>query len=250
MESTSTDARWRGLYLVGGVAALVAAILFRRNFGAEIELLRMTGILHLDFTTQPGTIAEWFALLRSHPLVGLIMLNLFDLINFGLVGLIFVATCAALRRGREGAMVIAAGLCIAGVVTYFATNQTFTMLSLSRDYAAARIETQRSLLLSTGQAVLAVAHGNAYEGEGLYISFLLVTLSGSVLAVAMLGSRTFSRGTAIVGILANAFGLAYYPVLIAAPGIVALPISISSVFLLAWYLLIGLRLIRLGRATV
>jgi hypothetical protein len=177
------------------------------------------------------------------------MLNLFDLINFGLVGLIFVAACTALRRGRESAMVIAAGLCMAGVLTYFASNQTFTMLSLGRDYAAASMETQRSLLLSTGQAVLAVSHGNAYEGGGLYISFLLVTLSGLVLSVAMLRGRIFSRGTAIAGILANASGLAYYPVLIAAPGIVALPISISSVFLLAWYLMIGLRLIRLGRGT-
>jgi hypothetical protein len=249
MESTGVDPRWKGLFRVGGVAALVAAILFRRNFGAEIALLRTIGILHLDYTTQPGTIMEWFTLLGSHKLMGLIMLNLFDLINYGLVGLIFLALCAALRRGRESVMAIAAALGCAAVVTYFASTQVFTMLSLSRQYAAATTDAQRSLLLSTGQAVLAISYGNAYEGEGLYVSFLLVSMAGLMISAVMLRSRIFAKGTAVVGILANAFGLAYYLALVAAPGIVALPISISSVFLLIWYILIGLRLLRLGRVT-
>jgi hypothetical protein len=249
MEGTDTDTRWRGLFIVGGAAALIAAILFRRNFGVEIALLQTIGILHADYTMQPGSIMEWFTLLRSHPLIGLIMLNLSDLINYGLVGLIFLALHAALRRGRESVMAIAIALGGAGVVTYFATNQAFTILSLSRQYAAATTDAQRSVLLSTGQAVLAIGYGNAYEGEGLYVSFLLVSLAGLLISAVMLGSRIFGRGTAVVGILANAFGLAYYPALVAAPGIVALPISISSVFLLIWYILLGLKLLRLGRET-
>jgi hypothetical protein len=177
------------------------------------------------------------------------MLNLFDLINYGLVGLIFLALCAALRRGRESVVTIAAALGFAGIVTYFASNQAFTMLSLSRHYATATTDAQRSLLLSSGQAVLAVSHGNAYEGEGLSISFLLVTVAGLMISAAMLRSRVFAPGTAVIGILANASGLAYYPALVAVPGVVALPISISSVFLLIWYIQIGLRLLRLGRMT-
>jgi len=249
MEGTGIDPRWKGLFRVGGVAALVAAILFRRNLGAEVALLRTIGILHFDYATNPGTIMEWFTLLGSHPLIGLIMLNLFDLINYGLVGLIVLALNAALRQSRESVMAIAAALGCVAVVTYFATNQAFTMLSLSRQFTAAKTDAQRTLLLSTGQSVLAMSYGNAYEGEGLYVSFLLVSLAGLMISAVMLRSRMFGKGTAVVGILANAFALAYYPALIAAPGIVALPISISSVFLLIWYILVGLKLLRLGRRT-
>jgi hypothetical protein len=248
MDDMSADVRWRGLYRAGGMAALIAAILFRRNFAAEIELLRMLGILRLGYSTEPGTILEWFTLLQSHPFVGLVLLSLFDLVNYGLVGLIFIASCTVLRRGRESVMAIAATLGFAGVVTYFASNQAFTMLSLSRQFAAAT-DPQRSLLLATGQAVLAVSHGNGYEGEGLYLSFLLVSVAGLMISVVMLRGRIFGKGTAIFGVLANAFGLAYYPVLVAAPGFVALPISLSSVFLLIWYILVGLRLVRLGRVS-
>ncbi|OHD74027.1 MAG: hypothetical protein A2177_14595 [Spirochaetes bacterium RBG_13_68_11] len=249
MEGTGIDPRWKGLFRVGGAAALIAAILCRRNLGAEIALLRTIGILRFDYATNPGNIMEWFTLLGSHPLIGLTMLNLFDLINYGLVGLIVLALYPALRRGRESVMAIAAALCCVAVVTYFATNQAFTMLSLSRQFTAATTDAQRDLLLSTGQAVLAMSYGNAYEGEGLYVSFLLVSLAGLMISAVMLRSRIFGRGTAVVGILANAFGLVYYPALVAAPGIIALPISISSVFLLIWYILTGLKLLRLGRRT-
>lgn len=155
-------------------------------------------------------------------------------------------------RGLYGAggvaALIGAALGFAGVVTCFAANQAFTMLSLGRQFAAAA-DPQRSLLLAAGQAVLAVSHGNGYEGGGLYLSFLLVTVAGLMISVVMLRSRILGKATALFGILANAFGLACYAVLLTAPGFVALPISLSSVFLLIWYILLGLRLLRRGRVT-
>jgi hypothetical protein len=60
------------------------------------------------------------------------------------------------------------------------------------------------------------------------------------------GVPTRNRGRRI---LANASGLACHPVRVAAPRIVAAPIPISSVFLLTWSILIGLRPLPLGRLT-
>jgi len=73
-----------------------------------------------------------------------------------------------------------------------------------------------------------------------------VTLAGLIFAIAMLRGAIFSRRTALMGILANVFGLGYYVVLVLAPALVALPVGISAVFLLIWYIQIGLRLWALG----
>jgi hypothetical protein len=52
-----SDSDWKSLYRVGGVAALIAGALFRRNLGAEIELFSQH--------TLPVTVSDWFALLQS-----------------------------------------------------------------------------------------------------------------------------------------------------------------------------------------
>ena len=77
------DVRWRLLHKLSGWAALVAALLFRRNLAEEILLLR--GIIHSGPQAFPGSAADWFTLLRTHPLIGLTFLNLFDMVNYALV---------------------------------------------------------------------------------------------------------------------------------------------------------------------
>ena len=49
----------KGIYKVGGVAALIAVFLFRRNIGSEVNLFRILGLI--DFT-PPVTATEWFTL--------------------------------------------------------------------------------------------------------------------------------------------------------------------------------------------
>ncbi len=120
------------------------------------------------------------------------------------------------------------------------------MLSLSKQYAAAESDTQRTLLLAAGQAVLAVHNNASYAGSGIYLSFLMVAIAGMILSGVMLRNSIFSKGTAIMGMLANGFGLSYYLVLGLAPALVFVPISISAVFLLIWYLQISRRLWALG----
>ncbi len=46
---------WKTLFRAGGMAALLAAILFRRNIGAEVSLF--TGVAAI-----PHSAADWYAL--------------------------------------------------------------------------------------------------------------------------------------------------------------------------------------------
>jgi hypothetical protein len=60
---------------------------------------------------MPVRTTEWFNLLQSNPLVGLALPNVFDLIEYALVGLIFLATYAALRQANHSAMAMATIRC-------------------------------------------------------------------------------------------------------------------------------------------
>ena len=76
-----TDSMRTSLYKVGTTAAFLAAVLFRRNWSAEADIL-----LPIDI---PVTTLEWFTLIHENRLFGLIMLDFFDMVNNALVGIIF-----------------------------------------------------------------------------------------------------------------------------------------------------------------
>jgi len=143
--------QWRPLYKLGGWAALAAALLVRRNLAEEFLLLRLLGIIRSGPQAFPGNPADWFILLRSHPLVGLTFLNLFDMVNYALVGLIFLGLCQALFRVNKSAMTLAMALTLVSVAVYFASNQAFALLSLSDQYAAATTDAQRSVCSLPGR---------------------------------------------------------------------------------------------------
>lgn len=245
-NAKSADLAYWGLYKIGAAAALIAAVIFRRNLDAEFMLLRGFGVINVGPSASPSTIIDWFLLLQDSKLLGLTLLNLFDLVNYVLVGLIFLALFAALRRASPSWMTIATVLGFAGITAYFASNQAFSMLSLSNQYAATATDVQRAMILAAGQAVLAIHNNASFAGSGIYLSFLLVSIAGLIISAVMLRSSIFSRGTAYMGILANGFGLGYYVVFIFAPALVFIPLSISAIFLLIWYLQTGGRLWALG----
>jgi hypothetical protein len=238
MEATN----FKIIYKIGAIAALFAALLFRRNLDAEWMLFRGMGIINIGPSVPPNTITDWFELLQQHALLGLTLLNLFDLVNYILVGLIFMALIIALRRVNLPWSMLAAVLGLTGIIVYLANNQAFTMLSLSHQYTASITSEQRQLLLSAGQAVLAIHQNAGYAGAGVYLSYFFMSIAGLIISLVMLNSITFNKMTAIIGILANGIGLSYYITLLFIPMLVFIPISISAVFLLVWYLLVGIRL--------
>jgi hypothetical protein len=175
------------------------------------------------------------------------LLNVFDLVNYALVGLIFLALYGVLRKSHPSAMVFAATCGLVGIGVYLASNQTFSMLSLSNQYAAATTQVQRAMLLAAGEALLAINNpGGVYQGTGIYLSLLLVTLAGLIMSFVMLRSSIFGKVTAYVGILANTFQLGYFIALIFAPAILVFFPVLAAPFRVIWYVLIARKLFQLG----
>jgi hypothetical protein len=245
-DAAATEFGWRGVYRLGGAAALIAAVFFRRNLAEEYLLCRLLGIFPSGPKGLPGSALDCFNVFHSHRLIGLTLLNLFDIVNYSLVALIFLGLYAALRRVSRGLMMLAMALALMGAAIYFASNQAFAMLALSDRYWSAATDAQRTMLLAAGEALLAIQNTAATYGSGIYISYLLVNVAGLIAAAVMLRSPAFGKTSAYAGIVANVLGLGYYVTDSLAPALNAIPISAAAPFLLIWYLRIGWRLLRLG----
>lgn len=230
-----------GLVRIGGLAALLAGLLFRRNLGAELTLLKELGIITTGPATPPTAATDWFTLLQSEPLLGLTWLNVFDLVNYVLLGVMFLALFVALGRVNRSVMGIAAGLGLIGMLIYFASNQALALLSLSQQYAATTTETQRAMLLTDGQALLTI---NQFGSPGRYLSLLFSAIAGLLISSVMRRSDVFNRATVYVGMLAAALDLAYCLTIILLPAADAEKVALcfipaAGLGLMMWHILIA-----------
>jgi hypothetical protein len=196
----------------------------------------------------PATVLEWFTLFQAHPLTGLFFLGLADIIITLLWGPIALALYAVLKQSNQTWATIATTFAFVGMAVFLATNMALAMLHLSRQYAAATTQAQQSTLLSAGQALLAVTEGARM--------LPLMGLAGLIFSIVMLRSKTFSKATAWAGVLGlgllSASGLfAGYATTGATTALVSVIVAVTyaggGLLSLAWYILIGLRLLKLGR---
>ncbi len=222
---------WRSLYKNGAIAALLAALLFRRNIGAEVSLF-------IGMEATPTTVADWYAFLQANPFVGLSFLAFFDLFNYILVGVIFLALAAALWPVNKSAAALALACGLPGIVINLASNISLTMFSFSQRFAAATSAAQKADLLAAGQAVLVGRDPlSAIPGTGTLVSLLLVALAGLLFSLVLLPSH---RKTAILGLLASGCDLAYcllFPLTPIAP--VYLLLAAAGLFWMLWHLLVA-----------
>jgi hypothetical protein len=238
-----TDPAWRALYIAGGVAALIAVLVFRRYFSVELMQFNGLGLFSVP-EAWPGSAGDWFALFQENYLVGLLLFDLFDLVNYGLVGLIFLALYGALRDVHKSGVLLATACAFTGIAVYFASNQTFAMSYLSGRFAEAATEAEQAMFLAAGEALLAIHT----RGTGMQLSLFLVLLAGLIISIVMLRSDIFNKATGTLGILANGFGLGYFIALPLIPAYIWIFPTISAPFRMIWYILIAIKLFQLARA--
>jgi hypothetical protein len=197
MQANST---WKPLYKAGAIAALVAALLFRRNIGAEVSLFTGANAI-------PKTVTDWFSLLQTRPFVGMSFLAVFDLANYFLEGLIFLALAALFWQAGKNQVAVATACGMVGIAVNFSTNISISMLSISQQYAAASSEVQKSVLLSAGQALLTTHDPLAVTpSTGAFLSLLLIALAAFLFSIVLMPSQ---RTAAILGLLASGCDLTY-----------------------------------------
>ena len=221
------ESDWRSLYRLGGAAALIAGP------------LTIVDIMVFVAWPQPTTIEGAFALFQRNWLIGLLDYDLLGMIIYIVIIPTILSLYLSLRQSGQSWAALAGVLTFIGIANYFASNTGVSMLSLSGKYGAATTDAQRSIYLASGQAALAIFLGQAFT-----ISFILVSGALMTTAFVMRGSTVFSKRAANVGIVANLAGLAEMtPV----PLAITMTIGVvNAVGLGIWFILIGLRLRKLG----
>ena len=219
------DPHWHWLYKIGGVAALIMAII--------IPLQLVVFIV----SPPPSTVIGWFTLFQNHKLLGLLSLE-FLFVVYGVLSIpMALALYLALRRTSESFTAIYLALNLVGVVALFAARPAFDMLYLSNQYAAATTDAQRSVFLAAGAAMLAVFHGTSF-----LVSYALGPLTGLIISLVMLQGNLFSKLTAYIRIVSNVLDFGIF-----VPTIGILISAFSVVLLLIWDIPVARRLLQLGR---
>ena len=224
--SVTADSTWNWLYKVGGIAALIIVV-----------LIPIQSLIFIAYP-PPSTVLDFFTLFHNNKILGLLDLDLLLTVNNVLLILIYLAIYTALRRANESFMTIALTVGLVGIVLYLVSREaTFSMLSLSEQYAAATTEAQRSMFLAAGQTMLTIYNGTAFD-----LSYVLGGVVILIISVVMLHSNIFSKATANVGILMGILML--IPPTVGPIGLILSLISLVPTFI--WLILIARRLFQLS----
>jgi hypothetical protein len=232
---------WRGLYRAGGAACLVM-----------VAAIVVASITYVISPPPTGDVTEWFALFQRNGLLGMMDMDLVMLVGYVALIPVVMALYVILKRGSESVMALAAGAAGVAIATHFASSRVFEMLALSRQYAVAVTDVQRTALLAAGQSMLttylgsfggpAVLGGWNFQGTAFNVSFVLWSVAGIAISAVMVRSGAFSTWTGWIGIVSfvAALGL-FLPV-------VGVTLSLVSVVLqLVWFALVARGLLRVAR---
>jgi hypothetical protein len=238
-DAEPADSSWNWIYKIGGVAALIAVLIFVLDialiFGGEN--IRYGALSAIDM----------FTMFQGNRLVGLRYLGFMNIISLTVSIPLFFALYAAHRLTYKAYAALALILYLVGVAVYVANNAAIPILVLSAKYAAATTDAQRTLLVAAGEATL--ARGEDFT-PGSFYGFFLPGFTTILFSFILLRGKIFSRTTAYIGILGFALMLLYtmwatfVPVLYDGAMVLAIVGGLLSV---AWYILVARRLFHLGR---
>ncbi|MEJ2487551.1 MAG: hypothetical protein P8Y68_17650 [Anaerolineales bacterium] len=235
------------IYQLGWISILLAVLIFRRNLG--VELMQFNGFGLFDVPdAYPADPVDWFTLLRDSFFVGFALLEGFDLLNYLIVGLIFLGVYLVQNKFYPLLSKIALTTGWVGVLIFWFTNQAFPMLRLSRQYYSAAGEARQAALIEAGRSILeAVNPEGISQIIGWHVSLALVLIAGLIFSVLMLKNGVFTRWTGISGVLANGIGLLLFPLIPLGPGIYWIPPAFSAPFRIIWYVLIAIKFRQLAK---
>jgi len=241
-SAQAMDFPGRELYTIGGAASLGIALMYLSAMAVYLPAMRQG--------PTPVTVVEWFTLLQSNPLAGLYFLGFADIPIVILFGPVALALRAALERVSVTWTTIAAPLAFVGMAVYLASNSSFSMLSLSSEYAAATTSAQQAAIVAAGHALISLTRGTANAaGMGL------IWLASLVFSILMLRSRELGRAAAWIGILSFSLlvpgflfsGYTYGMTSGVGPAMAIVTSLGGGLLSLVWYILVGLRLLKIGR---
>jgi len=240
-NAETADSRWKSLYKVAGVAALVAL---------SANLLDVVlGFGETDIIVYgTKTAIDWFALYQENWFKGLYTLGFLNIVYMACLVPVYFGIFAAHRRTNGVYAVLAMIVSFIGMAIYISNSAAIPMFVLSGKYAAAGTDAQRALFAAAGEAVL--AYGEDFT-PGSFIGLIFGGIAAIAMSFVMLRGGIFGKATAWIGIIGFTFlsiftiWSTFIPVLY----YVAFYFfgMIGGLLALTWFVLVSLRFFKLGR---
>jgi hypothetical protein len=242
-ESENAETQWRSIYVIGGIATVIALI----GVVADVLVGSATGG---NLSALPQTAVDRFAEFQRTPLLGLYNLDLLNIINQIILIPAYVALYAAHRKTNSAYALLALVIFLVGTTIFVATNTALPMLELSRKYSAAPTESQKALFAAAGEAMLARGtHGSL----GVFIGFLLPNVANLLMSLAMLKGQVFSRANSYIGMIGTTLMLLYIVLVTFMPNVQAMATAFAmpgGLLLIAWMIMYTIRLFQLAQQQV
>lgn len=150
----------------------------------------------------PESVAGFFELFQKNWFLGLLSLDLLYILNNTLLAILYLGLFAALWRTNFAGVLIAVVLGLIGICTYYSSAVAFEMLIISKQYAMAETLELKQQFLAAGQGLLAVYKGSAFD-----VYYVLNAITLLMISRIMLLNSTFSKSTAIWGLVSGFFML-------------------------------------------
>jgi len=226
------QANLSGFCRIGGIAALLLVIY---SLEMMVQMVVLGG--------QPASAAQAFDLLQHHRVVALLRLDLPTVAVMPLYYLVFLGLFASLRRNSFAHALLATALAFVGTTLLMATPTALSMLPLSDKFSAATSEATRNQLLAAGEALMAA---DIWHSTGAILGGVLLQCGAVLISIVMLRGNIFSKTTAWMGIVMHGLDLAHIIGGLFVPVIGAILLSIAGLLYPVWFLLVGLKLLRLA----
>ena len=241
MELKINELRWKALYRIGAACAIFTIVVM------VTEILLTLLPEGSRATAGTSTINGWFDLFERNWFMAMRNLGLVNIIATTLMIPIFLSLFS-LHRSENGAFAgLSLILFLASYAIFMSDNSALPMLALSEKYAVSDSESQRFMLLSAGEAL--IAKGRSHT-PGTFPGFFLSELANILICIVILNGKVFKKVTGLVGIITFGFLFVFEVIssfisnLFDIAMIFALIGGISAI---VWYIMLAIGLLRVSK---
>ena len=147
---------------------------------------------------HPTTINDWFLLFHNNWIIGLISFDFLYLLSMIASIFLYLALYFALKDENKSLSIFALTLGLIGLAIYFPSNTSIEMLSISKQYAQAVTEQDKTILHASGQTLYSIWKGTSYA-----VYYVLNGIALILFFLAMTKSYKFRKTTAYIGLVAG-----------------------------------------------
>ena len=238
MDNSIIEKHWKFFYKIGAISVFLAVLVML----TEIFLTALPDGGRVELTIEQlfdMYNRNWFMAMRYMGLINIIASTLMLPVFYSLYGLY--------RHNLKVFASFSLILSFIGYVIFMADNTTFACLELAEKYFKEISDTNKTILLSAGEALIAKG---ASHTPGTFPGFLIGQIAGIFFSIIILNGKVLNKSTGILGLIGFSF-LLIFEVISSFVGTLFFESMIfamvGGIVTLVWYVLIGLGLLKNSR---